>query len=1049
VQDERGFLSRIRFSRGLNLWQATSRGLGLVAATVIFVLLGEASAAVGPLVPVAILLTSLLVVLNGLGYAELAVGSRRSGGAYTSVHHESSSGGWAFLTGWALALAGLGLCALLAQGAARHLGLLLEGLLPRPVPASLLAMGLAVLVVAGACLGSQIGRRLSFTLPMVILLLVLALLAAPRLPAVDYGTVYSQPGPAMVLLMVAFTGLETITGTQGEIRRPAINLPRTLLGVPLLAAVLGAGLAVVAGPHLTAVTGAPLASLGEAVAGATGRAAVLVTGVAVLVLSLGQALTMVVRHLYVMSRDGFWPEWACHTHPRRRVPIRLILLVGLLLLPTVWVPTGVLGRVGGLLYLLVLGAVNLTLARRSRKGTESSFRLPFHPWVPALAVAVDLLLIPLWGLTAAALAAGCLCVGALIYTVYGRSHHIEAQEGVTIFRPADEERAPSAFRVLVPIADAATAERLLRIAGRLAQAQEGEVLALQVVVVREPVPLEAGRQRAQASRTLLDQALAFAHQEGLPVETMTRVARSAAQGILDTAAEERTDLIVLDWRGPPRSRGASVGPIVDAVLRDAPCDVLVVRGATLVPPRRILVPTAGGLHARAAARLALALAEPFGAETTLMCVQVGPTNQRQTEETRCQLADTLEGLSPEHPPQQKVVTASSVIEGILQEAQQYDLVFLGVSEESLFDRLVFGSVPLQVAARVPTTALVQGHRGITGLWTRRLLRALQNILPALNSEEQWEVRRELSKGAQPGIDYFVLIVLSCVIAALGLLLDSPAVVIGAMLVAPLMTPILAFSLGLVLGDLRLIRFSVEAILKGVTLAVVIAAFIGLLSPLNVVTGEMAARARPTLLDMVVALVSGMAGAYALARKDVSAALPGVAVAAALMPPLATVGLGLALGEIGLAGRAFLLFATNIAAISLAGGIVFLLLGIRPHAWGPESRRRLRQRLAASFLLLLAISIPLGIILSNVVQGTLQRQTAEEVLAEYTAAEGGGLVDLEMEWEEADLHIVASVRSSQPIEQQTVEDMQAALSEGLGYPVRLEVIVLPVVHPRGR
>ncbi|NIV40696.1 MAG: universal stress protein, partial [Anaerolineae bacterium] len=369
-------------------------------------------------------------------------------------------------------------------------------------------------------------------------------------------------------------------------------------------------------------------------------------------------------------------------------------------------------------------------------------------------------------------------------------------------------------------------------AGQLAQAHGGDVLALQVVVVPEPVPLDAGRRRAQAGRALLEQALVLAHEANLPVQTMTRVARGVGQGILDTAADEQADLILLGWQGPSRSRSGSLGQIVDAVLRDATCDVLVVRGDGAILPKRILVPTAGGPHARAAARLALLLAQGGGEAVTLLCVQVGPSTSQQVEQDRCRIEETLEGLAPEQPPRQRMVPAASVVEGIVQEAQGHDLVMLGVSEETLLDRIMFGSVPLQVAARVPHTILVQAYRGLTGIWTRRVTRTLLRTLPTLSDEEQAELRHALSQGAQPGIDYFVLIVISCIIASLGLLLDSPAVVIGAMLVAPLMSPILAFSLGLVLGDLRLIRFSAEAILKGVALAGIIAASIGLLSPLK-------------------------------------------------------------------------------------------------------------------------------------------------------------------------------------------------------------------------
>jgi uncharacterized hydrophobic protein (TIGR00271 family) len=544
---------------------------------------------------------------------------------------------------------------------------------------------------------------------------------------------------------------------------------------------------------------------------------------------------------------------------------------------------------------------------------------------------------------------------------------------------------------------------------------------------------------------ILKKALAIANQEKLPIQTMTRVARSVAQGILDAASEENVDLIMLGWEGPTRSRGASLGRIADAVLKDAPCDVLVVRGEHVDHIKKILVPTAGGPHAQASARLATLLMKALQAKVTLLYIQSEPVTAKHMEENRRRITETVDRLSMKPPPEKKVVTAPSVTEGIIQEAQEHDLVLLGVSEESLLDQIIFGSIPLQVAARAPHTALVQGYRGFTGLWTRRLLRAMRNTLPALSDEERIEIYRELSQGARPGINYFILIVLSCIIAALGLLLDSPAVVIGAMLVAPLMSPIMALSLGMVIGDLRIIRFSAEAILKGVVLAVIIAAFIGLLSPLKAITDEILARGQPTLLDMGVALASGMAGAYAIARKDVSAALPGVAIAAALMPPLATVGLGISLGDARVAGGAFLLFLTNIAAISLAAGIVFLLLGIHPQSWGAEFRRQLRQRLVASLLLLLAIAIPLGITMAGIVQDAAQEQATRETITHHLEIKDDQLVSLEIEERKTNLLIVATVRSGQSLDKETADELAETLSELLHRPVRLEVVVLPVVH----
>jgi uncharacterized hydrophobic protein (TIGR00271 family) len=602
------------------------------------------------------------------------------------------------------------------------------------------------------------------------------------------------------------------------------------------------------------------------------------------------------------------------------------------------------------------------------------------------------------------------------------------------------------YRILVPIANPATAGTLLRLAGVLAQQQGGEVLALQVVTVPDQVPLEEGRHRAAVGRVLLERAMAQAKEEGFTVKTMTRVAHDVADGILDTAREEDVDLILLGWRGYTRSAGASMGPIIDAVIRDAPCEVTVVKGEEWRDAGRILVPTAGGPHAPIAARLAMILSEAYDSQVTALYVQLGRATPQQMEENKQRIAGTLNGLPFSHPPEQKVIVAESVVEGIVREAEKYDLVLLGASEQGLFDQFVFGSIPQQIAARVPKTAvIVRRYGGPTEFWTRKLARGLLQLFPRLNIEEQLELREALSDSARPGVNFFVLIVLSSIIATLGLLLNSAAVVIGAMLVAPLMSPILGFSLGMVLGDVRLIRLSIEAMFKGVALALVIAVLIGIVSPIKDLTQEILIRTQPTLLDLTVALASGMAGAYALSREEVSAALPGVAIAAALMPPLGVAGLGLSLGRPQVAGGAFLLFLANIAAISLAGVIVFILLGVRSQTWQPEAHRRIRRGLIGFVLLVLVIAIPLGIIMAGIVQRSNTRNEIRRVLTERLETQDRELVDFEHQTEQGRLLVVATVRSIDPLQGPAVDDIAAALRGHLDRPVTLEVVTLPVVR----
>jgi len=226
-------------------------------------------------------------------------------------------------------------------------------------------------------------------------------------------------------------------------------------------------------------------------------------------------------------------------------------------------------------------------------------------------------------------------------------------------------------------------------------------------------------------------------------------------------------------------------------------------------------------------------------------------------------------------------------------------------------------------------------------------------------EGDLSTHKALSVGATPTREYYILTVLSTVIATAGLIMGSTAVVIGAMIVAPLMTPILALSLGVVWGDLRLMRNSLVSIMYGSSLAVLISAFMAFLLPEVAYTDEILARARPGLYDIVVGVASGLVGAYGFANRKVSSSLVGIAIAVALLPPLCTVGIGLGFLDMQVAVGALALFIINLASISLAGSVVFWILQIHPFdADRDEVKRRALSQIALSLVLLLLISLPL-------------------------------------------------------------------------------------------
>ena len=190
-------------------------------------------------------------------------------------------------------------------------------------------------------------------------------------------------------------------------------------------------------------------------------------------------------------------------------------------------------------------------------------------------------------------------------------------------------------------------------------------------------------------------------------------------------------------------------------------------------------------------------------------------------------------------------------------------------------------------------------------------------------------RETAEAAADTDVPFWLVLLLSGAIATLGLILNSTAVVIGAMLVAPLLGPLLGLSLALAVGDGRLFVQTFVTILLGAAGIVALAALLTLVLPFETVTDEIASRTRPTTLDLAIAVFSGLAGAVVTASREtrLSASIPGVAVAVALVPPLGVAGFGLATARWAFVEGALLLFGANLAGIVLSGMLMFILVGM--------------------------------------------------------------------------------------------------------------------------
>ncbi|MDM9584527.1 MULTISPECIES: DUF389 domain-containing protein [unclassified Nostoc] len=278
--------------------------------------------------------------------------------------------------------------------------------------------------------------------------------------------------------------------------------------------------------------------------------------------------------------------------------------------------------------------------------------------------------------------------------------------------------------------------------------------------------------------------------------------------------------------------------------------------------------------------------------------------------------------------------------------------------------------------------------------------------------------------------YIILIISSCAIATLGLLSNSAAVIIGAMIIAPLMLPIRGLAFGALQADITLFRKGIIAVAVGTMLAVAIAFTLGLLVGLPSYGGEVLARSRPTLLDLGIAVAAGGISGYAKIETKISTSLAGTAIAVALMPPICVIGLGLAQGNWSLSLGATLLYLTNLLGIALSCMVTFLVAGY-------TSMARARQPLIWTMALTAILLIPLGVSFARLVRQAQLETSLRRALLNRTVTFGRlQLLNSNTNWLTNPPEVRLSVRAREPVTPRQVELLEAFIKREMGQPFTL-------------
>jgi uncharacterized hydrophobic protein (TIGR00271 family) len=314
---------------------------------------------------------------------------------------------------------------------------------------------------------------------------------------------------------------------------------------------------------------------------------------------------------------------------------------------------------------------------------------------------------------------------------------------------------------------------------------------------------------------------------------------------------------------------------------------------------------------------------------------------------------------------------------------------------------------------------------------------LQRTVARINHEA---VIKDIAHEVDISAGYFLTLTMANLIALSGLITNSSPVIIGAMLISPLMGPILSLGFAFITGDTKIWRRSVKKIAMSVAVTIVVAALASAVSPLKEITQEIISRTRPNLYDLIIAFLAGSAGAAALCTKhNYLTIVPGVAIATAVIPPLSVTGFGVGIGSINIALGGFFLFFTNFVAIIIATAIVFSVYGFRPRMIIDTDAPSLKKRIAFLALVLIIISIPLMYTLHASIGEIGTRRSLSSLLHQgFDVEKRTRLSTFDYAKKKSGLEVNAVINTIEYLNETDIENVEKKITDSLKRPVRLNV-----------
>lgn len=309
-------------------------------------------------------------------------------------------------------------------------------------------------------------------------------------------------------------------------------------------------------------------------------------------------------------------------------------------------------------------------------------------------------------------------------------------------------------------------------------------------------------------------------------------------------------------------------------------------------------------------------------------------------------------------------------------------------------------------------------------------------------QRQQEVLSQIKEHAKNDLDFYVLLILATIIITLGLIINSGAVVIGGMLIAPLVWPILIVALSIIRGSTRMMQNSIWTLIKATVIIFLVSFIIGVVSPYTEFGTEILSRTQPTIFELLIALTAGFVGAFIMAYPGLGSAIAGVVVAAALVPPICVTGLSAAQWNLDYFGGSLLLFISNLIATILAATFMFWLARFRP-IQTEEAKEKVKRSILWTIIFLIVLIIPLVIITGNIVRTNITKATVKEVIT--LNVPGSKVTDMRIISIEDSWYIDATIRAPRNLSSYQVDTLTNLLTKRLEKSVNLKIEVIQTLE----